>query len=118
MKKRSALAVIVASLFVGVVAAQVLGGALLDTKSGTVALAPVNATLSSTASEQLSAMGPGMTVVECAPGIVQLKPGFHSSREPSFMMTHPSFVVLADGHCAYDTSSTPAKLVPANVDSP
>lgn len=118
VKRRLFAGLAVSVALIAVVASQTLGRDVIDPKSGTVILNRVNDDVSPAAVAEMKLMPPGSTVVECAPGVPKLPAGVTPSRSMVFVMTHPGFAVLADGHCVYDTSAPVADLNAANLDTP
>jgi hypothetical protein len=116
--RRRIVALAAALITLGISAAIVQGNTAYDPVSGAPVLQAVMAPISTAASRQLQALGPGTQVVECAPGLAQLQAGITPSRPLGFMQSHPGFTVLADGHCAMDKAITPSRVVPDNADVP
>jgi hypothetical protein len=118
MKRRTIAGILVALVSMGLATATAQGNSPDDPVTGAPLLQPVTSPLSPLAEQQVQSLGPGARVVECAPGLAQLPAGVTPSRPLGFMQTHPAFTVLADGHCAFDTSIQPTRPIPQHLDAP
>lgn len=74
--------------------------------------------LTQPASEQLQALPPDTTVVDCAPGLAKLPAGARTSQIAGYHELKPGRYLLVDGHCAFSPSATSEPLREDNADGP
>ena len=77
---------------------------------------PIDEPLPSAVREELASIAPGAYVIQCSPGVNKLPDGITVNRPLAWPRTHPGYLVLSDGHCAFDPSAMGVPISPEPVE--